>query len=337
MENVVDKQEKSDSFWRLKRNTRSLLQSSGAGLLRRQIGDEAVPVTLWEQNPSRRADPSVAISEAIRSGSPFCAARLGNDEFETLQKWRHMSITGVPRAISELLAVGDPFFSRFRSRWRAEASGLKPLSRATIERFFDVMTNAFTQVDLLGSWVRGENYYSNFFRHANFCRLPALEPYRSERPWTSALAGKRVLVIHPFDETIERQFSNHRTEIFPDLNVLPDFQLITYRPPRSHFGEIHGADHWFELLSQMINSTAKLEFDVAIIGAGPFGLPLAAALKMHGRVAVHLGGATQILFGINGRRWEGDTSLDSFRNESWTRPNEKETPSIKQRRRSPYW
>ena len=48
----------------------------------------------------------------------------------------------------------------------------------------------------------------------------------------------------------------------------------------------------------------KIDFDVAIIGCGAYGFPLAAKLKQAGKQAIHLAGATQLLFGIKGKRWE---------------------------------
>ena len=42
-----------------------------------------------------------------------------------------------------------------------------------------------------------------------------------------------------------------------------------------------------------------------------------------GKGAIHLGGATQILFGIMGKRWERDGYADlmsNIINEYWTRP-----------------
>jgi len=47
----------------------------------------------------------------------------------------------------------------------------------------------------------------------------------------------------------------------------------------------------------------RLRFDVALIGAGAI-LPFAAFVKSRGRIGIHTGGPTQILFGILGRRWE---------------------------------
>ena len=47
-------------------------------------------------------------------------------------------------------------------------------------------------------------------------------------------------------------------------------------------------------------------FDICILGCGAYGLPLAAFVKRLGKQAIHMGGATQLLFGIKGRRWIED-------------------------------
>lgn len=320
-----------------KKQLRGVVERAGSIGLRLTGGADAPPDTLWARHVARRVEANAAISSAIQCGAAYCVARVGNDEFETLEKWRRRNSPSALQAALELIALGDPFFSIVRSRLRAESSGLKPLSHQTLEEFFSLVTESFSEVDLLASWVKGESYYSKYFSGSHFCELTEIEPYRSTAPWTEALEGKTVLVIHPFDETIGRQYSENRTRIFPGTNVLPQFELLTYRPPRSHFGEIHSASHWFELFDQMVAETSELDFDVAIIGAGPFGLPLAAALKRRGKVAVHLGGATQILFGIFGKRWESDEQVAAMRNEFWTRPSHAETPPASQRRRSPYW
>ena len=54
-------------------------------------------------------------------------------------------------------------------------------------------------------------------------------------------------------------------------------------------------------LNYMFDEAMKKNFDVAIIGCGAYGFPLAAKLKQAGKIVIHLGGATQLLFGIIGR------------------------------------
>lgn len=324
-------------FKSLKKRTRHLLESGSSHVLGQKFGKGAIPETLYARYPERALDANLAIAAAIESRTPYCVARFGNDEFETLEKFRRASNLSVSRSALEILALGDPFFSLIRSRRRAEKAGLKPLARPTVEKFFRLTTKSFSEVNLLASWVRGESHYSEFFDQARFCVLSEIEPYRSPTPWTQALEGKKVLVVHPFDESIQKQFTENRTKLFPGLNVLPLFDLLTYRPPRLHFGEIRDAAHWFQLFDEMVSETSALDFDVAIIGAGPFGLPLAAALKRCGKVAVQLGGATQLLFGITGKRWELDADIGRLKNQCWVKPAPSETPSLSERNRSPYW
>lgn len=321
----------------IKKWSKSHVSRVASNLLRLRYGEYAVPSSLWDSIPEGRVDSNHTIASAIDAGHPYCVARIGNDEFETLQRRRRATHTGVPRGLLEAVATGDPFFSLIRSRVRVEKNGLKPLSVPTLKKFYALMTDSFTEVNLLGSWLKGENYYSNFFSDAQFCRRSELEPYRSKTPWTQALEGKKVLLVHPFVETIRQQYVEQRAKIFPGTNILPKFELLNFCPPRAHFGEVKGADHWFHLLEEMIQSTSSLEFDVAIIGAGPFGLPLAAALKRRNRVAIHLGGATQLLFGISGKRWDTDDTIRCLSNSSWVRPSQDETPARRQQRRSPYW
>ena len=78
----------------------------------------------------------------------------------------------------------------------------------------------------------------------------------------------------------------------------------------------------------MRDRIGREQFDIAIVGAGAYGLPLAAFVKSIGKQAVHMGGATQVLFGITGRRWEEEYrgSIGAMINEHWVRPLPEETP-----------
>ena len=68
---------------------------------------------------------------------------------------------------------------------------------------------------------------------------------------------------------------------------------------------------------------------VALIGAGAYGLPLAAHVKKLGKKAIHVGGGLQLLFGIKGSRWENDPGygLGEILNEHWVKPLPEECPS----------
>ena len=83
---------------------------------------------------------------------------------------------------------------------------------------------------------------------------------------------------------------------------------------------------WFEALNVMKSDIKKIDFDIAIIGCGAYGFPLAAECKRMGKKAIHLGGQVQMMFGILGKRWEEIPYYKQFINEYWVHPLEEEIP-----------
>jgi hypothetical protein len=155
--------------------------------------------------------------------------------------------------------------------------------------------------------------------------LTDLEPYRHADPWSEALFKKRILVVHPFEDSIKKQHAK-RHLLFSDSRVLPDFELITLKAVQSIAGNTVPFADWFQALDWMRNEIEKIDFDIAIIGAGAYGFPLAAHVKRLGKKSIHLGGASQLLFGIKGNRWDKDPTTSRFYNEHWVSPSASETP-----------
>ena len=132
--------------------------------------------------------------------------------------------------------------------------------------------------------------------------------------------GKKVLVIHPFEESIQEQFSR-REKLFPGTEILPDFELKTLRAVQTIAGEKDSRfATWFDALEYMYEEAMKIDFDIAILGCGAYGFPLAAKLKKAGRQVIHMGGATQILFGIKGSRWVNNPRAQIEFNDEWVYP-----------------
>jgi hypothetical protein len=103
--------------------------------------------------------------------------------------------------------------------------------------------------------------------------------------------------------------------------------LTVLRAVQSIGGNEGGFTSWFDALDHMMSEINALEFDVAILGCGAYGFPLAAHIKRLGKKAVHLGGATQVLFGIRGRRWDNHERIAAMYNNHWVRPLASETPA----------
>jgi hypothetical protein len=133
------------------------------------------------------------------------------------------------------------------------------------------------------------------------------------------------LVIHPFVESIKKQYAR-RDKLFANQDILPAFELETIQAVQSIAGNDCGYTTWFDALEAMKNEIVRKQFDIAILGCGAYGFPLAAFIKEQGKRAVHMGGATQILFGIKGGRWDAST-VSRLYNEYWIRPGASEVPT----------
>lgn len=158
-----------------------------------------------------------------------------------------------------------------------------------------------------------------------------LEPWRALEariePWTLSLAGKKVLVVHPFEKSIQRNFEN-RKNISGLSEFLPEFELKTLRPPLTLS---RGEDRsWKASFRELVSQVGEVDFDVALVGAGSYGLPLANEIRLLGKSAIHTAGATQLFFGLPGVRWAQGYAVSKFIDATWLPPlSEEVTPEIR--------
>ncbi|HUM50422.1 MAG TPA: hypothetical protein PK431_01355, partial [Chitinophagales bacterium] len=206
-------------------------------------------------------------------------------------------------------------------------SGFFPTTDENLEKFVELYLKITPTIDILGIW---SNYYEdvivkNYCPKATLVPLKSIEPYYFDNPWSSTLKNKKVLFIHPFKDSIEKQFLV-RDRLFENKEILPDFELRTIKAIQSSANSKTEFNTWFNALDYLQEQIVKTDFDVAIIGAGTYGLPLAAFVKSIGKQAIHMGGATQLMLGIKGNRWDKDPIISKLYNEYWTRPFDYETP-----------
>ena len=266
------------------------------------------PVLSAEQGNQR-------IKELLQSDEAVAICRMGYNEL----------ITTVECIRAEL--QGKKIISDKTINLMCNNAGFFPPTSDKLIEFSHMMRDVLCDVDLLGVWNNKQEdlVVKEYMANSELCELRGLEPYYFEDAWSKALAGKKVLVIHPFSNSIEHQFKQ-REKIYPS-NILPKFTLITRRAIQTAAGEKDSRFlDWFEALDYMYTEAMKIDFDIAIIGCGAYGLPLAVKLKRAGKKAIHMGGATQILFGIKGKRWDNHPIISKLYNESWIRPLDDERP-----------
>ena len=267
------------------------------------------------------------IADAIEQQVPFWTGRYGMTELKLIvqeinKQW------GLPNTVNENLQQLCNNAGFFLNKNGDNESKM----------FTHMMLEASKNIDLHAIWpMNMEDYFVKFCESSEvqLTNLWKLEPWylyscvEKHIPlWSSALKGKKVLVIHPFADTIETQYNQKREKIFekicPSDEILPQFELHTIKAVQTIAGqEDNRFQTWFDALQYMVDECNKVDFDVAIIGCGAYGFPLANEVKKMGKVAIHLGGATQLMFGIMGKRWE-HPAFQEFRdrvvNDSWTRP-----------------
>jgi hypothetical protein len=289
--------------------------------LRATYGPLPRPGDAFERSVKWDDEGATVIRSKIATGRPCLIARFGSIELGAVSfytRWRKDRILPVP------------YLPQVRKTIEVN-SGVFPTDDASIDRFCEAYLSALSAVDVLGVWFNRneEAIVGKYCPEASIVQLEALNAVIRANPWTQELAGKRVLVVHPFARTIEAQYRANREKLFEDPRVLPQFELQTVRAVQSHAGAECGFPSWFDALDHMKAQVAECEFDIAIVGAGAYGLPLSAAIKEMGRQAVHMGGATQLLFGIMGRRWEVEAAdvVAPLFNDHWVRPSAEETPA----------
>lgn len=274
------------------------------------------------------------ITELLQSDNPCMIARYGSVELDcivntlgVLGKWSKIEYL---RYWFETGNCGRDWLEKYLYSMKTNA-GFFPNTKENVKRFVQMMLIDSSYVDMLGSWLSNERFMKDHLpKNVIRCDREKLTPFFASCPWTLVLAGKKVLVVHPFADTIKKQFEN-KDRLF-DRPMLPEFELQVLKSVQSLNGHCEDFETWFDALQWMEDQMDEIDYDVALIGCGAYGFPLAAHAKRTGHKAIHIGGALQLFFGIKGKRWESegyigtDHDYSVFFNEYWCRPSENETP-----------
>jgi hypothetical protein len=265
------------------------------------------------------------IKGLLEDDKPVMIARFGSVELSCLVDYRNRP--SLKNGIRFITNKSESFGYRKSTLYTVgNNAGFFPVTRKNLHRFSQLMLEVMPLVDVLGSWQTNELIFADELSRAVKVPLGDLEPYFHSNPWSEVLKGKKVLVVHPFEESVRLQYKN-RDLLFADKRVLPDFELITIKAVQSIANTPCGFETWFDALDYMKREIDKHDFDIAIIGCGAYGFPLAAYVKSIGKKAVHLGGATQMLFGIKSKSWEDEPNFHYLMNEHWVKPKETERPA----------
>lgn len=293
------------------------------------FGSHQLPPLQREEDPDKASE---MIYNLLVDDKPCMIARFGGFELTTIINF--LGVKSEKRNITKYIK-GDVLEWWWNNRLITQMNtnaGFFPPAPEKLEQFCELMLEDTKEVDLLGSWMPSESYLGNELINSKKIRRIYLDPYWSKKPWSRVLAGKKILVIHPFAESILSQYQKNRKYLFNNNEILPEFQsLKVIKAVQSLGGETNGFKDWFEALNYMKKQIDKCDYDICLIACGAYGFPLAAHVKRMGKKAVHIGGSLQLLFGIRGKRWDspGYNNKHNYAaliNDYWIRPDESETP-----------
>lgn len=305
---------------------------------------ETSNMSLWREKRENNIDViSDYISNLLLSDKPCMIARYGSFELNVIinylgVKLQDKSLRNYIQGKSIQWWWNDRLLDCLENN-----AGVFPISHSLAIRFSEQMLKDSEELDVLGSWQKQEQKLDQYIpSHVFRVDRDNMNPFFATRPWTKALKNKNVVVIHPFSNTIIKQY-HRKNNVFPN-GLLPDFKLRVIPAIQSIGGGATGFANWFEALEWMKKELDKEPYDIVLIGCGAYGFPLAAHAKRTGHKSVHIGGSLQLYFGIKGRRWEGKgyvggpNDYSKLFNQYWVRPSIEETPEAsKQVENSCYW
>jgi hypothetical protein len=270
------------------------------------------------------------LCDFIEKCEPFSCIRLGNTENYILNN-----------LYSDQL-VPEWWFSYF-----CNVAGVFPIDINFYKnQYIPSNLNAIKNSDIVG-WVPItqvdplEKFEKEVLRDkVCFTDLDFLDPcylVEYEEPWTSKLAGKKVLVVSPHHDSIFKQWKNKQNVWGNKVDKILPFELVDVikspHPPQIEGGslEVDGKElsSWFQVEKYLENQISKYDFDLLIVGAGAYAPPLCSFAKSMGKMAINPGGATQLFFGIYGKRWTTEGNFPThvkYFNDDWIYPLTEDKP-----------
>ena len=135
------------------------------------------------------------LTYAIEHNIPYLVGRFGACEARTINCYLHNR--NYPDYLKERLKTGaGVFFNDCKE----------------IDDFSSIYSNSFKNVDILVTWsIKNSGYLNNkLCPKAKNISFYSIEPWFWKNPWTLSLKNKKVLIIHPFVETMKKQYEEKR-------------------------------------------------------------------------------------------------------------------------------
>ena len=285
-----------------------------------------------------QTDGARELVRAVKAGAPYAGGKLGTSELDTLLWYlihrRTKPATekqGYPRHIFQHMVVN---------------AGLFPMNPSALDAWSEhLLTEVLPNMDLMVEWSpsypqQEHQVLEAFSARSKRTIIQALESYYendSEDRYTRHIPdGATIAVIGPFGDTVQSQVPN-LGNVWEGRDIWDMTKTRNFVAIKTYFSPLVASDttswssditDWKSACDSIVEQVRASGAKHVLVGCGALSLPIVSALKTRlGCFAIHTGGATQIFFGIKGRRWDMNSAISCFYNSHWIRPVEHEVPT----------
>ncbi len=264
-------------------------------------------------------DVRQTISGALSRKEPFAAAKIGANELFLVMWCLKYDIKEV-----RLQALRDH-------------AGLFPHDLEFYRSYGELFMQGVKSLDLLGIW-KGKGEPTIYEQLGLKSRIANYQEMVGEFPaiavgaapcWLPELKGYRVMVVSSFADLINeraneadwnRYWAGRIPWIAPSAFKAVTFPYGFEKETQSAYRDsIDLLDQFKAAHQETLNNS-----DIVLLGCGAYAIPLVQWARENGKVAIHMGGEIQVVFGIKGGRWD---QVEGLYNEHWVRPGGRLKPS----------
>jgi len=232
----------------------------------------------------------------IDKNEPFFISRLGGPI--GIMTWYYKENIQIPRHVIIQSQTNDGIYCN---------------NMNDLMKFADIYANSIKNSTYLACFTNICNKTQDYFLKTYSLKAlhsRVLEPFYSilenNKPWTHKLVDKTILVINPLTDSMKKQLDNN-FQMFKDKKIFLDGQKFIFYKCFNTAANNRTHNDWYETYQVMCNDIKDLDFDIALLGCGGYGLPLCDFIyKKMKKSAIYVGGGLQLLFGVMGNRWENN-------------------------------
>ena len=255
-----------------------------------------------------RQDLALRVGGAIDAGRAFAMGKIGWSE----KQWLYY-----PVVLSRVMDLKKRrAYETMMAYLSVRQAGIFPPDPGFIRRFVDRYLDDLRNLDSLGLFL------DNAARELEIIREHAVRTklayYRDQEPpkkeyggakycYLQNLQDRKILIVCPFGGFLASRLKEGTYEavwrktakrwFYPRSVQAIEFPYGFEATTRKRYTDA------LQLFEEITDQMKRVSYDVALIGAGGLGIPLASFAKNQGKVGLSLGGHLQVVCGVLGKRW----------------------------------